>query len=693
MTNVFHVGVDVGGTFTDLVCVSDDATMTATKVPNVGDDPSTDVCAGLDDLADRLEVPRQDFYGAIEVIVHGTTVATNAILTGRIARTGLITTFGFRDALEMRRGIRERLYDNKYTPPPPLVPRYLRLGVRERIDAAGRVVDPLDEDHLREALAELRGENVESVAVCFLHAYRNPAHEAQAADVIAAEWPDVHVSLSHAVLSERRFYERISTTAINAAVGPILATYLRHLLAELGERGFGGALRVMKSNGGLMSPEVAAAREAAHTLLSGPAGAVAGGTAFSRMRGNANLIVMDMGGTSCDVCLIEEGTSLVTREGSVARYRLMLPMLDIHTVGAGGGSIARVDEAGLLEVGPASAGSHPGPACYQRGGEFATVTDADVVLGYISPDYFLGGRMSLDGDLARQAVRAQVAGPLGTSDLEAAAGVYDVINAKMAAAIREVSVQRGYDPRRFVLLTAGGAGAVHICPIARDIGIRRVMVPRDAGVFSAFGMLTTDYRHDFVRTYEATLAVADPGTIGAAFNEMCAEGEELLDAEGVDAAGMSHVLKMDLRYHGQIHEVEMPVERAVLGEPGMPSIHEKFHDRHEEIYSYATEADPVEVVNLRVTSIGHAWTTEPREEALGDTDASSAFKGHRHTYFRDSGVIEVPVYDGTGVLPGMRIDGPCIVELPDTNVVVDTHFDLSCDTYGHFLLEAKDEIQ
>ena len=234
MTNVFHVGVDVGGTFTDLVCVSADGTMTATKVPNVGDDPSTDVCAGLDDLADRLGVSREAFYGAIEVIVHGTTVATNAILTGRIARTGLITTLGFRDALEMRRGIRERLYDNKYTPPPPLVPRYLRIGVRERVDAAGRVVEPLDEDHLREAVARLRGEDVESVAVCFLHAYRNAAHEAQAAEVIAAEWPEVHVSLSHAVLSERRFYERISTTAINAAVGPILATYLRHLLAELG---------------------------------------------------------------------------------------------------------------------------------------------------------------------------------------------------------------------------------------------------------------------------------------------------------------------------------------------------------------------------------------------------------------------------------------------------------------------------
>ena len=685
MTNVFHVGVDVGGTFTDLVCVSEDGAMIATKVPNVGDDPSTDVCAGLDDLADRLSVPRPEFYDSIEVIVHGTTVATNAILTGRGARTGLVTTLGFRDALEMRRGIRERLYDNKYTAPAPLVPRYLRLGVHERVDASGAVVEHLVEEDVLRAIATLRSESVESVAVCFLHAYQNHAHEARAAEIISAEWPGVHVSMSHAVLPERRFYERVSTTA----VAPTLATYLDHLRDELTRRGFGGALRVMKSNGGLMSPEVAAAREAAHTLLSGPAGAVAGATAFSKMTDNADLIVMDMGGTSCDVCLIEDGVSLVTRDGSVARYRLMLPMLDIHTVGAGGGSIAGVDEAGLLEVGPASAGSHPGPACYQRGGEFATVTDADVVLGYIDPDYFLGGRMALDAQFAREAIRANVGEPLGMSELDAAAGVYDVINAKMAAAIREVSVQRGYDPRRFILLTAGGAGAVHVCPIARDIDIGRVMVPRDASVFSAFGMLTTDYRHDFVRTHETGLADADPGPIRAAFADMLAEGEEILASEGVEPAEMSHVLKMDLRYHGQIHEVEMSIDQADLDEEGMRSIHEKFHKRHEETYSYATEADPVEVVNLRVTSIGHAWTIEPRTSELGDSDASDALKGRRSTFFRDVGVVEVPVYDGTAVIPGMAIDGPCIVELPDTNVVVDTHFDLRCDAHGHFLLDAK----
>ena len=691
MTSVFHIGVDVGGTFTDLVCVSDDGTMTATKVPNVGDDPSTDVCAGLDDLAERVGVMREEFYDAIEVIVHGTTVATNAILTSRGARTGLITTKGFRDALEMRRGIRERLYDNKYTPPPPLVPRYLRLGVRERVDASGAEVEPLNEDDVVSAVAELRDQDVESIAVCFLHAYRNPVHEARAAEIVAAEWPDVHVSLSHVVLPERKFYERISSTAINAVVGPILSTYLEHLQAELASRGFGGALRVMKSNGGLMSPEVAAAREAAHTLLSGPAGAVAGATAISQMHDRTDLIVMDMGGTSCDVCLIEHGTSLVTRDGSVARYRLMLPMLDIHTVGAGGGSIARVDEAGLLEVGPASAGSHPGPACYQRGGEFATVTDADVALGYIDAAYFLGGRMELDSSLAERAVHAEVAKPLGMADLEAAAGVYDVINAKMAAAIREVSVQRGYDARRFMLLIAGGAGAVHVCPIARDIGIRRVMVPRDASVFSAFGMLTTDYRHDFVRTYEATLSAADPGAIKAAFAEMSAEGEEVLSAEGVADAEMHHILKMDLRYHGQIHEVELPIEAADLDEPAMASIHDKFHKRHDEIYSYATEADSVEVVNLRVTSVGHAWTVELQTESLGEADATAALKGHRQAYFRDVGTIDVPVYDGTAVLPGMSFEGPGIVELPDTNVVVDSYFDLTCDAYGHFVLEAKDE--
>ncbi len=692
MTQGFHVGLDVGGTFTDLACVGDDGTMTATKVPNVGSDPATDVIAGLDDLADRVGIDRREFYTATEVIVHGTTVATNAVLTGEGARTGLLTTRGFRDALEMRRGIRERLYDNRYPPPPPLVPRYLRLGVTERIDAAGNEIEPLDEAGLAAAIAELRNQDVESVAVCFMHAYRNGVHEARAGEILDREWPEAHVSLSHLVLPERRFYERVSSTVIGALVGPILAGYLERLVAELAALDFVGALRIMKSNGGLMAPEVASRREAAHTLLSGPAGAVAGAISLSKAGGHTELIVMDMGGTSCDVSLIEGGAALVTRDGSVARYRLMLPMLDIHTVGAGGGSIARVDEAGLLQVGPASAGADPGPACYRRGGDDPTVTDADLVLGYIDPAYFLGGRMALEETLARLAIEAKLAEPLGLTYLEAAAGTYRVINATIGAAIREVSVQRGYDPRQFTLLVAGGAGAVHACAIARDIGIGSILVPRDAGVFSAFGMLTTDFRHDFVQACEDTVvgAGADADAIRAAFAEMSAEGDRLLRAEGVAVKDISHMLKLDLRYAGQIHEVELTIDAADLDEQGMPTIQKEFHRRHARTYTYATEDDPVEIVNLRVTSIGKAWGLDRQPLPVVDADPDPTRKGSRVAHFDDAGAIEVDVFDGTSLLPAAAVAGPAIVELPDTNIVVDPHFDLTCDPYGDFVLLARE---
>ena len=690
MMRSFHIGVDVGGTFTDLVCVDETGHMAATKVPNVGDDPSSDVIAGLDDLAVGLDLEAKEFFGSIEVIVHGSTVATNAVLTGRGAVTGLLTTEGFRDALEMRRGLRERLYDNKYTPPPPLVPRHLRLGVTERFDAEGVEIEPLDHASLASAIATLRDHNVESVAVCYMHAYRSYDHEEETGRYLAEAWPEAHVSLSHEVLPERKFYERLSTTAINAYVGTIIDRYLDNLTAQLESRGFRGALRIMKSNGGMMSPEMASSREAAYTLLSGPAGAVAGGTYFSSLHGEPNLLVIDMGGTSFDVCLIEEGTALVTRDGSVARYRLMLPMLDIHTVGAGGGSIASVDNAGLLEVGPASAGSHPGPACYGRGGEYATVTDADVMLGYIDPAYFLGGRMRINGELADQAVRLAVGEPLDMSVAEAAAGIYDVVNAKMGAAIREVSVQRGYDPRTFMLLVAGGAGAVHVCPIAYDIGIRRVIVPRDASVFSAFGMLTTEFRHDFVRTYTSRLLTADRDELRVAFAAMSVEGEEILESEGVAPGDINHLLKMDLRYEGQIHEVELPIEEVDLNDKDLPEVHRKFHKRHADMYSYSTDEDPVEIVNLRLSSVGKAWNVEVHRGEPTTRDASVALKGRRPAYLSSSRtLVEMSVYDGSAIEPGMRLTGPVIVELPDTNIVVDDHFDLECDVFGNFVLNAR----
>jgi N-methylhydantoinase A len=366
----------------------------------------------------------------------------------------------------------------------------------------------------------------------------------------------------------------------------------------------------------------------------------------------------------------------------------MLPTLDIHTVGAGGGSIAFVDAAGLLDVGPASAGSTPGPACYGRGGELPTVTDADVVLGYIDPDYFLGGRMTLDPDASTAAIDRHVAEPLGLSTVEAASGIYDVINAKMAAAIREVSVQRGYDPRRFVLMVGGGASAVHVCAIAHDIGIGEIVIPRDPGVFSAFGMLTTDFKHDFVRTFPAVLADVDVGALRAAFAEMRAQGEQVLEAEGVPPEGRSHVFKLDLRYEGQVHEVDLTVAEAELNEPRLPEVHRRFHERHAAIYAYATENDPVEVVNLRLTSVGETWKVrQPASEARGEEPVP---KGTRSAYFGHlKGSVEVAVYDGHAIGPGAELEGPVIVELLDTSIVVDDHYDFGCDEYGNFHLRAK----
>ena len=685
----FHIGIDVGGTFTDLVASTADGTLYVTKVPTTTDDPSAGILDGLQHLAQIAGTgDLKSFLARVEVIVHGTTIATNAMLTGRGAKTGLITTRGFRDALEMRRGVREKLYDNKYSPPEPLVPRYLRIGVTERVDVNGAVITRLDEADLFNAINTLKDHQVESVAVCFMHSYVNGIHETQAASLIRREWPDVYVCISHQLLPERKFYERVSTTAINAFVGPILRQYLAHLEQRLKGNGFNGPLRVMKSNGGIMSPAIAQ-REGAHTILSGPAGAGAAAAFWSEVREMPNLIVIDMGGTSFDVTLIEEGTPLITRDNSVARHRLMLPTLDIHTVGAGGGSIAFVDAAGLLDVGPASAGATPGPACYRRGGEEPTVTDADVVLGYIDPEFFLGGRMTLDRAAAERAIDQRIAQPLRMSTLAAASGIYDVINAKMAAAIREVSVQRGYDPRRFVLMVAGGASAVHVCAIARDIGIPEIVIPREPGVFSAFGMLTTDFKHDFVRTFPSHLADVDVALLKDVFDEMRNEGDQVLAGEGVSPESRSLVLKVDLRYEGQVHEVELTIDRADLEQPGLPNVHRKFHQRHAALYAYATQKDLVEIVNLRVTSIGQTWKASITP-SRGYVDSSPKPKGNREVYFghrRQS--IDVPVFDSGGILTGVRIEGPAIVELQDTSIVIDDHYDLACDGYGHFHLRAK----
>ena len=439
----YRIGIDVGGTFTDYLLLDERGGTRAHKVLSTPADPSQAVLQGLDELAAGIGLSLSEFLRRVEIIVHGTTVTTNAVLTGRTARAGLITTQGFRDALEMRRGVRESFYDNKLTAPRPLVPRRLRLPVRGRIDHRGSEIEPLSLDDVGQAISVLQASGVDAVAISFMHAYANPAHEEAAAELVARRMPDAYLSVSSRVLPQVRFYERTSTTVLNAVVGPILRRYVDNLRRRLADGGFEGALRIMQSNGGVTSPEAVAAL-AALTLLSGPAAAPTAGLAALRPHGEDSFITVDMGGTSFDAALVVGGAPSITTASSVSRFALALPSMDIVTIGAGGGSIAWIDD-GLLKMGPQSAGADPGPACYGRGGTEPTCSDANLVLGYLSPDFFAGGRIRLDADAARAAIERGVAAALGMDPVRAAHGMYQVMNVNMASAIREISVQKGWD--------------------------------------------------------------------------------------------------------------------------------------------------------------------------------------------------------------------------------------------------------
>jgi len=686
----YRIGIDVGGTFTDYLLLDERGATRAHKVLSTPADPSHAVLQGLGELAAGVGLSLPDFLRRVDIIVHGTTVTTNAVLTGRVARAGLLTTHGFRDALAMRRGVRESFYDNKLAAPKPLVPRRLRLPVRGRIDHRGRELEPLSLDDVERAVAVLQADGVEAVAVCFMHAWANPAHEEAAAGLVAGLMPDAYLSVSSRVLPQVRYYERTSTTVLNAAVGPILRRYVENLRRRLAEGGFGGALRIMQSNGGVTSPEAVAAL-AASTLLSGPAAAPTAGLAALRAHGEDGFITVDMGGTSFDAALVVGGAPSITTSSSVSRFALALPSMDIVTIGAGGGSIAWIDD-GLLKMGPQSAGADPGPACYGRGGAQPTCSDANLVLGYLSPSFFAGGSIRLDAGAARAAVERGVAAPLGMDVVRAAHGMYQVMNVNMASAIREISVQKGWDPREFPLVCAGGAGAIHAAMIARELGIRRVLVPRDAAIFCASGMLRTDLKHDFVRSQAGVLgdATAAPGRIGALVDEMAAEADAVLQAEGIAPGRRRLSFALDLRYRGQYHEVSVAASAGQLREGAWDAVREAFHQRHDRLYGYALrdEATPVEMVSVRLSAVGETDKPPQVDEPRDGEDAAHALKGSRAVFQPDVGEFrETPVYDGDRLRHGNRLQGPAIVEKVTTTVFVPAGFGLAVDALGGFLLE------
>ena len=518
MDNKCRIGIDVGGTFTDIVAVSDTGTVTFSKAASTPNDPSIGVMNAVERLADELGINSETLLSKTESIVHGTTVATNALLERKGAKTGLLTTLGHRDVLEMREGLKDDRYNMRLPAPAPLVPRFLRLGVRERIKPDGSIHTKLDNTSLDEAINKLREEKVTSVAVCYLHAYKEPKHEQETKKILEAKLPGVSVSISSEVFPEIKEYERVSTTIVNAYVRPIVENYLNRLEERLKNAGYEGSVLIILSHGGV-APIEEAIRLSAATVLSGPAGGVAGSKYGASLIGAGDLVPFDMGGTSTDISMIVNGEPALSSTRGIAGQRIALQSLDIVSIASGGGSIARVDAGGILRVGPESAGALPGPACYGKGGTEVAVTDASVVLGFLDPGNFLGGRETLDV-AAAEAALSRLANQLSVEPAEAAEGVHKVINTQMAEGIRLVSVRRGVDPRKFALLSFGGAAGIHITEIARQLEVQRVIIPRTAAVLSAWGMLATDLRYEVSRTHIGDTGSLKAGDVREVFSEM-----------------------------------------------------------------------------------------------------------------------------------------------------------------------------
>ncbi len=683
----YRIGIDVGGTFTDFVAVNTDQQMYSGKTPTVAADEAASVFGGLEQIAAHFGISLRTLLAETDPIVLGTTVVTNTMLEFAGANIGLITTRGFRDVIELRRGYKESLFDIRLPPPHPIVERGKRLGVTERIDASGRIVTPLDESEVHTALERLRGVGVEAIAVCLLFSFVNPVHERRVRDIIHEVNPHLFVTLSSDVLPQVREFERVSTTVVNAYTSPKLRAYLEQLSARLEAQGFRGGLFLMQSNGGMM--DIGFAREhGVEAVLSGPSGGVVAATFLGRQSGYKNIITADMGGTSYDVCLIKDSTPEVGVDNWISRYRVAVPLIDIHTIGAGGGSIAWLDDAGALRVGPRSAGAQPGPACYGRGGTEPTVTDADLVLGYLDAGSFLDGQMALERHAAHQAIQQHIAEPMNISVEEAASGIFDIANNSMINAIRYVSVARGRDPRDFALLAFGGAGPVHAGMQVRDLGIRTILVPKNASVLSALGNLIANFKVSKVQSFIAKSDRVDLEGLNSVLARLHREAEALLG----DRARIREVLVrrfLDIRYEGQVQEVIVPIQARTrrLSEVSLAQTLEEFHELHQQIYKFQRPEQSVEIVSVRLDMIGVRAPLHFESHPFEDEDAGHARKGRRPVYFEPHGFVETDIYAGERVRPGNLITGPAIIEETNTSVVLYPNQEAMLDQFLTYVIQ------
>ena len=660
-----QIGVDIGGTFTDIVALGVDGRLVLTKVPST----PKDLLEGTAHAVRRVLVLAEATPANVTRFVHGTTVATNAVLEHKGAVTAVLATEGFEDILELGRQKRSRMYDLDMDPETPtfLAPRRRRVGIRERLDARGRVLVPLDEAQVRGEVARLRAAGVQAFAVCYLFSFVNPAHEQRTREICREVAPEISVSLSSEVDPTFREYERLCVTAFDAYLGPVVKRYLAGLAEALSALGVAAVPQIMRSRGGIVSAALAA-QQPVTLFLSGPAGGVIGACFAAERSGLRDFVSLDMGGTSNDVAVVHAGEPLVANEGHIATFPVRTPMVDVNTIGAGGGSIAWVDGAGGLRVGPLSAGAEPGPACYARGGEQATVTDASLLLGYLNPETFAGGLLKLEW-AAAEAVIAALAARLGLDVVTTAAGIHRVVNARMADQIRLMTIKRGYDPRGFALVVLGGAGPVHGVALAEELGISEVLVPEAPGVLAAFGLLAAAVEHHHARTLQSPVDSVDLAAVNACLAALDQAGCARMREEGVPLEAVRVTHAADMRYVGQAYELEVPVPAPLVAEHVLAA-QADFHTAHERVYGYARAGQPVEFVNFRAT---HSYPLpRPRLLEPGGTHRalSTAQLGERRAYFAPAGFIPTPIFDRSRLPLDTRLEGPVIVEQPDTTTVI-----------------------
>ncbi len=676
-----RVGVDAGGTFTDVCLITSEGRLEVYKLASSPSDPSDAIGQGVDSILADGSYQSSD----VEYLGHGTTVATNALLQTRGVKTGVLTTAGFRDLLDLGRQQRPDLYDLQVDKPDVLVPRHLRLEVPERALATGEIRTPLDLDAVREAVRTLRDAEVESIAVCLLYSYLNPAHEDAIGQIIADEFPDAYLSLSHDVLAEFREYERLSTTVVNSFVGPIMSRYIRRLRDRFKQAGIPVEPYITQSNGGIISLDVAS-ETPVRTVLSGPAAGVVGAIDVARKAGFPNLITFDMGGTSTDVALINDGEPSMKLDQTVAGHPIRTPMLDINTVGAGGGSIAWIDSGGHLKVGPQSAGAVPGPACYDQDGEEATVTDANVHLGVLSRDALLGGRMPIDATRSDTAIKT-LAERLGLGAEQVAQGMLDLATVNMARTIRVISVERGYDPRDYALVAFGGAGPLHAGRLARELEIPRILVPSIPGILCAYGLLVADLRTDFSRTQVIPVTDESLEIINRSYSALEQEASAWFDREQL-TGNERHTRRIaDMRYVGQNYELPVPVPDGEVTVATLAELRSAFHQAHEQAYGYAAEDEPVQLVTFRLEAFGVVSPPELDTLAAGE-NLTDALAGYRHVWMPEAGGWgDVPLYDRTKLGTGMVLQGPSIVEQMDSTTVILPDQRATVDRYGNLIIE------